>query len=194
MEGRHCVQSNHAGGSSWPSTLGGICQVPKAPWRMYGAGGSTTMKPGTHPGLALGFLHTLPSMHWLPGRAWGHGTHSVPTNSVIVVGVVVACWAAGSAAVKPRRSSRQGRQPMTPTPPGSNSTSASIAMSYTPAGIPCCPHSSGIWPRKGSSVQVPSPCLYPCPHPCPAACCLPPSSLCAFFQFRSPVGPSSSSS
>lgn len=47
------------------------------------------MKPGTHPGLALGFLHTLPSMHWLPGRAWGHGTHSVPTKSCH------CCWGGG---------------------------------------------------------------------------------------------------
>lgn len=169
--------------------------MPGAPWRPYGAGSSATMKPGSPPGLALDFLPTSPSMHWLPGRARGHGTHPVPTKSCCH-----CCWggggcrAAGSAAVKPRRSSRQGRQPMTPTPPGSNSTSASTAMSCTPAGTPCCPRSSGTWPRKGSSARVPPPCLYPCPHPCPAACCLPPSSPCASFQSRSPAGPSSSSS
>lgn len=127
-------------------------------------------------------------------KVWGHGTHPVPTKSCHCCWGGGGCRAAGSAAVKPRRSSRQGRRPMTPIPPGSNSTSALTAMSCTPARTPCCPRSSGIWPRKGSSAWVPPPCPHPCPYPCPAACCLPLSSPCTSFQSRSPAGPSSSSS
>lgn len=111
----------------------------------------------------------LPTSAWLPGRARGRGAHPVPTKSCPCCWGGGGCRAAGSAAVKPRRSSRQGRRPMTPTPPGSNSTWASIAMSCTPAGTRSCPRCSGIWPRKGSSAPVPPPCPHPCPHPCPSA-------------------------
>lgn len=143
---------------------------------MAGAGGSAAMKPGTHPGLALGFLPISPSTHWLPGRTWGHGTHPVPTKSCHCCWGGGGCRAAGSAAVKPRRSSRQGRRPTTPTPPGSNSMSASTAMSCTPAGTPCCPRSSGIWPHKGSSVGYHLSACTPVhtPAPLPAACLLHP--------------------
>lgn len=105
----------------------GSAQVPGAPRRVHGEGRFATI---------LGFAPTSPSMRRLPGRAWGHRIRPVPTKRCHCCWGGGGCRAAGSAAVKPRRSSRQGRRPTTPTLPGSNSTSASTATSCTPAGTP----------------------------------------------------------
>lgn len=108
-------------------------------------------------------------MHWLPGRAWGHGTHSVLTKSCH------CCWGGGG--LLGCRVSSSKAETLLPTGKTAYDTYPTWLKFHI--GI----NRYELYPRRDPLLPTllrdlatqriissgTTSCLYPCPHPCPAA-------------------------